>query len=399
MNNARMGRRRFLDWAGSRGVALGVVGIGAPSVFAACGGDDDDGGATGTGGVATTTAGGTTTSAGGAGVTTSPEQAADEAQAIVGDVVDFALTSNEWPGDFGFVTMRVHTGAFNGNDIFFIRTDASDQAYADAEQLVFVPKLAGLTGDGLSGAVYFVEGAADDQPIVFSSEPGRDDYSPAWTLHRVTWSGTPRVLRSERQVRDAETAGDVTVERTNIVVNAGIVKWSTGEMAVDTERTAYLGQGQLLEPVDTTAMTVTFKLGQCYPGNRYFVLDHSMAGAAEMTLTVASPGLHEGPSRVAATGRTNVFMNGIPGPGPMGFQPSAFDFRAGDASWSPYWDHYTYAWKDGVEPRLLTSQEEVHAARDAGELDEFPGMPDTNGEVFTVNCPVPVIAPNTFQPS
>jgi hypothetical protein len=38
----------------------------------------------------------------------------------------------------------------------------------------------------------------------------------------------------------------------------------------------------------------------------------------------------------------------------------------------------------------------VHAARDAGELDEFPGTPDTKGEIFTVNCPVPVLAPNTF---
>lgn len=29
-------------------------------------------------------------------------------------------------------------------------------------------------------------------------------------------------------------------------------------------------------------------------------------------------------------GRTNVFMNGLDGPGPMGFQPPAFDFAAGD---------------------------------------------------------------------
>lgn len=51
--------------------------------------------------------------------------------------------------------------------------------------------------------------------------------------------------------------------------------FATGEMAVDDEKTAYLGNGMLLEPVDTSAMTVTFKLGQCYPGSRYFVLDHS----------------------------------------------------------------------------------------------------------------------------
>jgi hypothetical protein len=39
----------------------------------------------------------------------------------------------------------------------------------------------------------------------------------------------------------------------------------------------------------------------------------------------------------------------------------------------------------------------VNPLRDAGELTEFPGTPDTKGEVFTVNCPVPVTAPATFN--
>lgn len=380
---APIDRRRFLGWAGSRGVALGVAGVGLPALLAACG-DDDNGGVVG---------------APGGSATTSPEQAAEEARAVVGDVVDFALTSDEWPGAFGFVTMRLRTGAFDGNDVYFVRTDASDEDFAGTEELVYVPKLATLTGDGLSGAAYVIEGGAADQPVVFSSEPGRDDYTPAWTLHRVTWSGTPRVLRSEMDVRNAEAAGDVAVERTDIVINAGIVRWSNGEMAVDDERTAYLGKGMLLEPVDTSAMTATFKLGQCYPDSRYFVLDHSLSPMADGTFTSFSPRLHTGPSEAGATGRTNVFMNGLEGPGPMGFQPSAFDFTAGDPAWSPYWDHWTYAWKDGVDPRLLTSQTAIHEARDAGDLDEFPGVPDTNGEIFTVNCPVPVLAPNTFEPA
>ncbi len=35
-----------------------------------------------------------------------------------------------------------------------------------------------LTGDGLAGAAYIVEDDAADQPVVFSSEPGRDDDNP-----------------------------------------------------------------------------------------------------------------------------------------------------------------------------------------------------------------------------
>jgi hypothetical protein len=64
--------------------------------------------------------------------------------------------------------------------------------------------------------------------------------------------------------------------------------------------------------------------------------------------------------------------------------------------WSPYWDHMTYAWKKGIEPRVLESEAAIHRARDAGDVKEFVGTPDTKGQVFTVNCPVPVIAPNTF---
>jgi hypothetical protein len=89
-------------------------------------------------------------------------------------------------------------------------------------------------------------------------------------------------------------------------------------------------------------------------------------------------------------------MNGIPGPGPMGFQPSVFDSLAGEPAWSPYWDHMTYAWRKEATARVLADEAAVHEARDAGELEEFPGTPETNGQTFTVNCPVPVVAPNTF---
>ncbi|MGH9176976.1 MAG: DUF7482 domain-containing protein [Acidimicrobiales bacterium] len=379
-------RRQFLGWTAKRGVGLAVIGGAVPTLLAACGSDDDPAvtGSDGNGGSATST---------------SAAEAEEQARAVVGDVVDFSLSPDGWEGAFGFVTMALHKGAFDGNDVHFVRTDASDADFAKSEKLVFVPKLAGLDAPGLSGAAYVFDNGASAQPVVFSSEPGRDDYTPAWTLHRVRWSGTPRLLASVADIDDAQRAGAVAVERTGTVVNYGVVKWSTGSMAVDSEKKAYLGKGQLLEEPDTGAGRVTFKLSQCYPGNRYFVLDHSMAPMAEMTSTTFAPRLHDGPAKAGATGRTNVFMNGVEGPGPMGFQPSVFDFAAGDAAWSPYWDHYAYTWKESASPELVTTQAELVAARDAGRLEEFPGVPDTKGTVFTVNCPVPVLAPNDFTPS
>ncbi len=379
---SRLQRREFFGWASRRGAGVVLAGGALPALLAACGNDDNPAVPAAPDEPATT-------------ATTSAAIPA-EGKAIIGDVLDFKLTSDQWEGSFGSVTMRLHQGAFDGQDVYFIRTDTSDEAFATAEKLVFVPKLKRLTGEGLSGKAYLVEGGAAGQATVLSSEPGRDDYTPAWTVHRVTWKAQPRLLASVADVEAARSKGEVAVEKTDIVVNAEVVKWSTGEFTVDPELKGYFGPGLLIEAADPAAMKVTFKLGQCFPGSRYFVVSHSIPPAADMTKTLFAPRLHAGPSKAGATGRTNVFMNGIKGPGPMGFQPSAFDVDAGSPSWSPYWDHYAYQWKDTATPRVLHNQGEIIKARDAGELEEFPGLPDTKGEVFTVNCPVPVLAPVSF---
>jgi hypothetical protein len=170
-------------------------------------------------------------------------------------------------------------------------------------------------------------------------------------------------------------------------MNAPIVKWPGGQLGIDRKLRAYLEGGQLIEPPDTRGREVKLKLHECFPHARYIVTDHSIAPAAEMTKTALAPRLQAGPREAGATGRTNVFMNGLDGPGPMEAQPSVFDSDPGDPIWSPYWDHFTLAWTKDARVRVLRTERQVFAARDAGELQEFPGTPDTKGEVFTVNCP------------
>jgi hypothetical protein len=371
-----VGRREFLAWASQRGLLLGVAGISLPALLAACGGDEP----AQQGGAATPDTG-------------APRQG----KPIVGDVLDHALSSTEWSGAFGFVTFRLHRGAVDGKDVWFIRTDTSDKAYADQERLVWAPKLVTLLRGNLTGDAYLISGGPDDQPVVLSTQPGRADYTPAWRLHRAAWKRQPRPLGSVAQVQAARRAGRLRVTRTDIVLNAAVVKWPSGAMPVDDDRAEYLGSGQLLEAPDTSGMMVRFKLHECFPGVRYIVTDTSMAPMAKGMHIAHSPRL-QAASKAGATGRTNVFGNGVEGSGPMGFQPSVFDTQAGNPAWSPYWDHMTYTWTDGNTPRVLTTEAEVHAARDAGELQEFPGSPDTKGALFTVNCQVPVLAPNTFTP-
>lgn len=131
----------------------------APRVLAACASDNDSGPA-------------------GASVAASPAPPTDvEGTPLVGDVIDFALTSDEWEGAFGFVTMRPHSALVDGNNAYFIRTDTSDGALAGREGLVLAPKLGALAAPGLSGEMFLFE---DDHPAVLSSELGRDDHMPAW---------------------------------------------------------------------------------------------------------------------------------------------------------------------------------------------------------------------------
>lgn len=100
-----------------------VLGVGAtlPAALAACGDDDEDERPAGAGRTATA-----------------------EGKPIVGDVLDFALSSDEWEGAFGFVSMRLHRGLVDGRDCWFIRTDTSDESYARRERLVFAPRLQSL---------------------------------------------------------------------------------------------------------------------------------------------------------------------------------------------------------------------------------------------------------------
>jgi len=117
--------------------------------------------------------------------------------------------------------------------VHYIRTDTSDRAYARAQRLVWGPKLASLVAPAASGALYTVSGGPQDQTTILSSEPGRADYTPAWRIHRFRWTGQPRLLGSADDVQAAQAAGEITVQATDIILNAAVIKWSTGEPGRD----------------------------------------------------------------------------------------------------------------------------------------------------------------------
>jgi len=362
-------RRRFL--------ALTAGGFSALAIGAACGDGNDNAQER-----ATPRPGGTPTGA-----------AAEKGTVLVGDVLDHALSDDRWTGDFGFVTFKLHTGVVDGEPAYFIRTDASDEAFATDEELVFVPLMAKANSPEKGAAdIFLFTNGLDDQPAVLSTAPNKDNYTPAFVVNRVTFTGKAEWLDSAAQVAEAAAAGKVRIERTGIVVNYPVVKWPGGEMPVDLDRTEYLGGGQLVEPVDVDGGKVTFKLHGCYPASRYIVTDVTMAPMAPMMNIAPAPGAAP-LTDAGATAKIMVFGNGVPGSGPMGFQKSVMDSLAGDAGWSPYWDHFTFLWEDEGKASVLRTESALLQAESAGSLKRFPGTPDTDGILFMVNCPVPVIAP------
>ncbi len=319
-----------------------------------------------------------------------------QVEVIVGDVLGFSLTSDDWEGAFGWVTLQCYHALYNGESVYHIRTDTSDQAFAQEQMLVWVPLLnAALAAEGATAKYYVFANGVEEQLPVVSSIPGQDDYSPAWHIHAVTFNGTPTLLDSAAAIAEAEAAGDITVQPTRIVVNYPIVKWTNDELPEDTERQTYLGTGPLIGPADTENMRVTFKLHQCFPGSRYIVTDTSAAPMAPVMHIAASPPI-QALVNVGATDKIWVFGNGIPGSGVMGFQPAIFGHKAGEAIWSPFWNHFTIMWNDPSNAVVLTSAEEIQARLDAGDIQVFNGTPDTHPDGFVVNCPSPVLARNTF---
>jgi hypothetical protein len=321
-----------------------------------------------------------------------------DVELLIGDVIGFQLESDLWAGAFGSVTFRIHKAWYNGEDVYFIRTDASDAAYAEQHKLVHVPLLnAAMAAEGATSQLYTFENGTDDQEPVVSTTPANENYSSAWQVHTVTFNGDAEVLTSAEAIMAAQEAGDVTIEALNLIVNYPMVKWNGGELAEDTEKEGYLGTGPLISPVNTDDMRVTFKLHECYPGSRYIVTDTSAVPMAPM-MSIAPAGPTQALADVGATDEIWVFGNGIPGSGVMGFQPAIFDHAAGDPIWSPFWNHFTAVWVDETEATVVKTADELRSLVEDGKLTIFNGTPNTDPQGFVVNCPVPIKARNTFSP-
>jgi hypothetical protein len=185
------------------------------------------------------------------------------------------------------------------------------------------------TGNKL-GPIWVFSNGADGQRSIFDSVPGDKQYSALHKVNTVAWTAdaSPRVLRSAREVGNAQANGELTIRRTSRVINA-----------------ALLGFGQTRHAGFAKGKTI-----------HYY----------ELGLIKVAPGNEILPIW--------TFTNGVRG------QRNIADVVPGTTAYPPLWAVVEVTWKAGAKRSLVRSFEKLKQARKAGDLT----LEKTS---MVVNCP------------
>ena len=298
----------------------------------------------------------------------------------------------------------LHQGFYNGDSVYFIVTDSSDQKHADivTEQqgwkVELAPLLANAPEAALSPVYIFKNGVEGSgvhgfQGEVFSSTPAQEDYSALTSHVHVMWNedATPEVLDSEDAILAAQANDMVTFTEPEVVMNMPQIVWPEGQMFVKedkiiTDETPY-GGGQVLD-IDTDDMTVTFIAHRGWgPDGRtiyYIVTDATPSGPASMMGVTPAP---TSANLIASSAAVDLFQfkNGIKGSGPLGFQAGIAASGPGDANYSPMWRIFMISWNDPANASLLETVGDFNAFKKDGLIDINIARPMNADHI--VNCP------------
>lgn len=132
-------------------------------------------------------------------------------------------------------------GYLDGRDILFQHTEVSDPKVAEVltdmmkSPVLVVPALAQAPSTMLANVYVFTNGVRGGgpfkfQPDVFDNPPGSEGYRPLRAIHLVKWKNerAARILKSADEVKAAERAGEIVIERPRVVANMPLVTWPGG---------------------------------------------------------------------------------------------------------------------------------------------------------------------------
>lgn len=295
-------------------------------------------------------------------------------------------------------------GYENGNEIFFIATDASDNqtaaqiTNATGFKVNFAPLLARTPGEATGHAYVFENGIEDEGPLgfqlpVINARPGQQEYSPLLQINLVRWNeaSQPTELRSEQDIISASNAGQLTITETDVIVNHPAVQWQGGSLPIRedagniTDESPYMGGGQVTN-IDIANMTATFVAHRGWgPDGKtvyYIVTD----AAPEMPANMMGVPFVPADDRLVGTPVAPdlfQFTNGINGTGPMGFQSGIGAANPDDENYSPMWKISFIEWKDPSQARVLENLNDINTMLQKGLITLTPAMEGRH----IVNCP------------
>lgn len=203
-------------------------------------------------------------------------------------------------------------------------------------------------------------------------------YSPLWQV-MVTWNAgvMPQLLRSEQDVLAMQMAGNLTVTKTNIIVNCSIVWTQQGGALPGTTVSMMSGT----TPGSTVAAATMPVVVGWFNGQRvlYISPEASDAGAGRPQANVSTLLGRSANSNAAVPIYvvTNFKQGNVIPSSPLPTGPTS----SGNSGYSPLWQVNMVTWKAGVTPIVLKSGADVQAAQQAGNVT----IAKTN---IVANCPV-----------
>jgi hypothetical protein len=275
----------------------------------------------------------------------------------------------------------MHEGFYNGNSVFFIITDSSQQEYAEmitkkqGWKVEISPPIEKISEDTLQKIFVFKNGVKGDgiyghQKEVFSSTPSEElEYSALNYVIEVTWKKgqNAKILESSEEIINAKEDERVEFNKTGIVINSPQIIWPDGQMLVrdDKEITDDLtfSGGQITE-INKDEMTVTFVAHRGWgPDGKtiyYIVTDATPSDPAEMMGIPFSPKL-ENLITNSSTVDLFQFKNGIKGSGSLGFQPGINTVTSSSENYNPIWRISIIEWNNPENAKILETISDINS--------------------------------------
>jgi hypothetical protein len=163
-------------------------------------------------------------------------QALSQVQAINNTASSSSNTASAQSNLSSSVSIPLSKGYVNGKIAYFIATDASDSQIAASItnttgfKVNYAPNLESTPDSALQQGYVFVNGIKESKsPMGFqlgvaTALPGKG-YSPLSQVNFVKWNtdATPRILKSAAEIMTAQKNDELSVAKTNIVINSPAV--------------------------------------------------------------------------------------------------------------------------------------------------------------------------------